>query len=235
MTSTRSFTPTCQHSPCLICADIKGNCRQTAEDLHLGMSASGTLPGFRYLGQTKDGLWAKFVIDDGLEQSPREREQHHRQQQKLRAQRAAAEAQRHADALPAIERDRLYNQLLNQLPLHPADRADLQRRGLTDEQIASAGFKSVEQWQPLEQEFYHALPGLCLDGRHLSAKLSPITYQKLKCVIERNPNIQNSMSQIPLKRLTRTDNQGLIDQTKEVMSDKWFIRRKKTPTGKKEF
>jgi hypothetical protein len=55
-------------------------------------------------------------------------------------------AQRHADSLPAIERDRLYNQILNQLPLHPEDRADLHRRGITDEQIKTWGIRSVEPW-----------------------------------------------------------------------------------------
>jgi hypothetical protein len=81
----------------------------------------------------------------------------------------------------------------------------------------------------LEQEVAHALPGLSLDGRSL------VTYQYVIRAIDGNQDIQSAVSQIPLKRLTRADNQGLIDQTKEVMSDKWFIRRKKTPTGKKEF
>ncbi len=167
MTSTRSFTPTRQGNPCLVCGDIKGKCRQIAEDLNLCMDSSGVLPGLKYLGQTKDGLWAKYLIDDGTEQNQEDRDRHWIEQQQLRAQRAAAETQRHADALPAIERDRLYNQLLNQLPLHPDDRADLHRRGISDEQIKAWGIRSVEQWQPLTQELSHALPGLSLDGRSL--------------------------------------------------------------------
>ncbi len=130
------------------------------------MDSSGVLPGFHYLGQTKDGLWAKYRSDDG-QQTPADRSHFWQEQQQLRQQRATAEAQRHADALPAQERDRLYNQLLNQLFLHPADRADLHRRGITDEQIKAWGIRSVEQWQPLAQELSHALPGLSLDGRSL--------------------------------------------------------------------
>ncbi|MCG9891350.1 MAG: hypothetical protein MH252_09760 [Thermosynechococcaceae cyanobacterium MS004] len=167
MTSARSFVPTRQGNPCLICGDTKGKCRQTAEALNLCMEVSGTLPGFKYLGQTKNGLWAKYLLDDGTDRTQEEREQHFHEQQQLRASRAAAEAQRHADALPAHERDRLYAQLLNQLSLHPADRADLHRRGITDEQIKALGIRSVEQWQPLAQELSHALPGLGLDGRSL--------------------------------------------------------------------
>ena len=166
MTSIRNFTPTRKGNPCLICSDIKGKCRQTPDDLHLCMSTSGTIPGFRYLGQTKDGLWAKYVIDDG-QQTQQERDRHYQEQQQLRQQRAAAEAQRHAEALPAIERDQHYRQLLNQLALHPADRADLHRRGLSDEQIAVWGVKSVEQWQRLERELPHELTGVSLDGQSL--------------------------------------------------------------------
>jgi hypothetical protein len=220
MTSTRSFTPTCKQNPCLVCSDIKGRCRQTPESLNLCMDSSGVLPGFKYLGQTKNGLWAKYVLDDGQEQNQDDRI---REQQQLRAQRAAAEAQRHADALPALEREsfaprvRLYNQLLNQLPLHPADRADLNRRGITDEQIKAWGIRSVEQWQPLAQELSHGLPGLSLDGRSL------ITFEHVIRLIERNPNIQSSVSQIPLKRLTQAENKSLINQTKEVMSEKMVL------------
>jgi hypothetical protein len=81
----------------------------------------------------------------------------------------------------------------------------------------------------LEQEVAHALPGLSLDGP------SNITFQNVFRAVESNQDIQSTVSQIPLKRLTRAEFKSLIDQTKEVMSDKWFIRRKKTPTGKKEF
>jgi hypothetical protein len=104
MLSSRSFTPTRQGNPCLVCGDIKGKCRQTPEDLNLCMDSSGVLPGFKYLGQTKDGLWAKYRIDDG-QQTPADRKlrtqsTHFWQKQKqLRQQRAVAEAQRHADAL----------------------------------------------------------------------------------------------------------------------------------------
>jgi hypothetical protein len=95
MTSTRSFTPTRQGNPCLVCGDIKGRCRQTADDLNLCMDSSGVLPGFKYLRQTKDGLWAKYILDDGQEQTQDDRIR----EQQLRQSRAVAEAQRHADAL----------------------------------------------------------------------------------------------------------------------------------------
>jgi ribosomal protein S14 len=168
MPSTRSFTPTRQSNPCRICGDIKGNCRQTPADLNLCMAASGTLPGFRYLGQTKDGLWAKYILDDGLVQNQAERDRRWQEQQLLRQHRAAVEAQRHAQSLSATERDRLYRQLLTQLSLHPDDRSDLHRRGLTDHQIEAWGVRSVEQWQKLIIELPFTLPGVNLDGKSLN-------------------------------------------------------------------
>jgi hypothetical protein len=124
------------------------------------------IPGYFFQGLTKGGQWGKWLIDNGRSQE--EREQWQQEQQIKRQQRAEAEAQQRAATLPADDRDRHYRQLLDQLTLHPIDRADLQRRGLTDDQIAAWGFKSVEQWQRLKEELPHTLPGVNLDGRSLN-------------------------------------------------------------------
>ncbi|UJB73159.1 hypothetical protein HRE53_30935 (plasmid) [Acaryochloris sp. 'Moss Beach'] len=132
------------------------------------MSLSGQIAGYRYLGQSKDGLWGKYVVDDGQNLRQEDRERRWQEQRILREKRAQAEAKRHAQSLPAPERDRLYRQLLGQLTLHPADRADLYRRGFTDDQIEDWGVKSVEQWQQLSPELPHTLPGVNLDGKSLN-------------------------------------------------------------------
>jgi hypothetical protein len=72
-------------------------------------------------------------------------------------------------------------------------------------------------------EVAHAFSGFSFDGHSLGAKLSPITYQNLIRVIVSNPNNQSSVSHNPLKRLTRAKNKSLIDQTKEVMSEKMVL------------
>ncbi|ABW32350.1 hypothetical protein AM1_C0040 (plasmid) [Acaryochloris marina MBIC11017] len=154
-------------NPCDLCGDITGKCRK-AGNLNLCMTLSGKIEGYRYLGQSKDGLWGKYVLDDGEDLSQEDWERRWQEQRILREQRAQVEAQRHAQSLPAIERDRLYRQLLDQLTLHPADRADLHRRGFTNEQIQDWGVKSVEQWQPLSGELPHDLPGINLDGKSLN-------------------------------------------------------------------
>ena len=126
------------------------------------MSLTGAIAGFKYLGQTKDGLWGKYLKSEDFNADEFE-------QWKLeRDRRALREAQKRAESLPAKERDRLYQELLRQLGLHPRDREDLHRRGITDEQIQSWGVKSVDQWQKLDQELIHELAGVNLDGRSLN-------------------------------------------------------------------
>jgi hypothetical protein len=127
-----------------------------------------SVPGFKFIGRTKDDLWGKWVEDDDRTWTEQERDRWREEQRDKRQQRAEEEAQRRAAAMTAEERDRHNRRLLDQLTLHPIDRADLHRRNLTDEQIAKWGVKSVEQWQKLEQELPHTLPGVNLTGDSLN-------------------------------------------------------------------
>jgi len=168
------FTPTRRGNPCKICGDTKGKCRET-DSILLCMSftdawSASAIPGYKFIGSTKDGLWGKFVEDDGQNWTQQQREEWRRDIELKRQQRAASEAQRRSQSLPAKERDRLYQNLLNQLTLHPNDRADLERRGLTPEQIVAGGFRSVEQWQKLSEELFYQLPGVNLDGLSLNTQ-----------------------------------------------------------------
>jgi hypothetical protein len=166
-----NYIPTKRSNPCPICEKTNGNCR-TFEDGPNILCMTFTDPfaqaqGFRFIGLTEDHLWGKWIPDNNQTLAQEEREQKRQELNRRRQERAEAEAQRRAEALPAQERDRLYRQLLSQLPLHPADREDLKRRGLTDEQIEAWGARSVEQWQRLSIEMPHSLPGVSLDGRSL--------------------------------------------------------------------
>jgi hypothetical protein len=70
-------------------------------------------------------------------------------------------------SMPAIERDRHYRDILDQLRLHIDDRTDLVRRGFTNEQIVSGCFKSVERWQKLNKNYPENLPGINKQGNGL--------------------------------------------------------------------
>ena len=166
----RDFTSTRRNNPCQICGDIKGKCRETSS-IRLCMTFVYVLQpviGFKFIGHTKDGLWGKWVEEDDRSWTDQERDHWRQEQNRKRQDRTDAEAQRRAASMAAKERDRYNRQLLNSLTLHVLDRADLHQRNLTDEQIAKWGVKSVEQWQKLEHELPHALPGVNLTGDSLN-------------------------------------------------------------------
>lgn len=165
-----TFIPTRKPNPCPLCQDTTGKCRQT-DPIHLCMNfadAIAPIPGFQFLGQTKDGLWGKWIATDGQNWSEQQRQEWQRQ----REERLALETTQRATTLSAESRDRYYHQLLTQLTLDPVDRADLHRRGLTDDQIAAWGVKSVDPWQRLDWELPYTLPGVSLDGRSLNTPKS---------------------------------------------------------------
>lgn len=165
-----TFIPTRKNNPCPLCQNTTGKCRQT-DTIHLCMTfadASAAIPGFQFLGRTKDGLWGKWIEADGQDWSEHQRQEWQRQ----REERLALETTQRATTLSAEARDRYYHQLLAQLTLDPVDRADLHRRGLTDDQIATWGVKSVASWQRLDWELPHTLPGVSLDGRSLNTPKS---------------------------------------------------------------
>lgn len=171
-----SYISTNRSNPCPLCDRTNGNCR-TFEDSPNVLCMTFTdaftpIANFRFIGLTEDRLWGKWVPNDTPKLSQNERDDRQRELARRRQERAEAETQRRAEALPPQERDRLYRLLLAQLPLHPADRSDLYRRGLSDEQIEAWGIRSVEQWQRLDQELPYTLPGVSLDGRSLIAPRS---------------------------------------------------------------
>lgn len=163
-----SFTVFRRGNACPLCESSSGKCKH-AEGLVLCMSFTDEInvPGYKFVGRTQNDVWGKWVVDHG-DRSEAEREAWRQQQQLRRQQRQAEEAQRRAAAMPAAERDSHYRRLLEQIALHPDDRADLHRRGITDEQIQRWGVKSVEQWQRLTIELPHTLPGVNLDGSSLN-------------------------------------------------------------------
>jgi hypothetical protein len=167
----RDFTSTRRKNPCQICGDIKGKCRETPS-IRLCMTFADALqpiPGFDFIGRTKDDLWGKWIETSDVTWTDQERDRWRQEQRHKRQQRTDAEAQRRAASLDARERDRYNRQLLNSLTLHTLDRADLHQRGISDEQIAAWGVKSVAQWQTLDHEFPHTLSGVSLTGDSLNA------------------------------------------------------------------
>jgi hypothetical protein len=164
------LTPSSRRSPCPLCGDIKGKCRSSDGSLLLCMTLTEAIdapPGWRYCGQTQGaaaGLWGCWLPTDSLDEAAERQRwlalQEHQQRQR----------QQRANGLPVAVRDRDYRALLAALPLAPADAADLERRGLSPEQIARYGYRSVERQQPLPSGLFldAQLPGVIPGQSHLA-------------------------------------------------------------------
>src|SRR5262249_19051129 len=53
-----------RREPCPIC-DRAESCSRSERGVYFCLVGRSNMPGFCYLGETKDGQWAKFVPDDG--------------------------------------------------------------------------------------------------------------------------------------------------------------------------
>ncbi len=140
--------PTNKSTPCPVCGDVSGKCRTFDDkDLILCMTADSA-PGWKNLGFTKDGLWTQFAPDT---ESSFDRDEY--QRRKTKQKRAAA-----PKTMSLIERDRYYSDWLSKGSLNERDRADLQRRGITDTSIA------------LSCEIGYAIPFKGLEGKYVGAQ-----------------------------------------------------------------
>lgn len=177
-----SFTPTRLGNPCIHCNDIKGNCRtHKTREMQLCVSLASSVKGeksqgYVVIGDTDDGRWAQLLPDNGTEYSS---EKIRELQIEWRQQEEQAKRERLAGEMPAIERDKYYRDILAQLGLCKEDKADLVRRGFTEEQIAKAGFRTVERWQKLDKTYPRNLPGINSQGNglitHTPGYVCPIT------------------------------------------------------------
>jgi hypothetical protein len=122
------------------------------------------ISGYKCLGHSKDGLWGQFRIDNSQEWSDQQRQEWKARNPQRQQQQAKNDEERRERSLKAEERDRQYQKIFSQLTLHPDDKADLVRRGFTNEQIELSGFKSVERYQNLQSRFSELLPGIASDG-----------------------------------------------------------------------
>ena len=150
-------------NPCPICNSENGGCKQS-DDLILCMNERGDAQGYRFLGESTGGGWGKFLPAALLDAQDGERRREWQEQcEQKRIQEQREWEARQAVALTADERDKAYRQLLSTLTLDPLDRADLHRRGFSDEQIEQHGFKSGEQWQSASNAPLN-LPGVLPHG-----------------------------------------------------------------------
>jgi len=133
-------------NPCEICGKTNGNCRYN-ENLILCMSLDDQIKGYKNLGYTKDGLWIKYIKDDGS--FDHERKERH---QRLKEQSQADAIARLKGALLRTHRDQHLRVISSHLGLKDSHREDLINRGLNDEQIKQRLYFSVTKGQNIIPE-----------------------------------------------------------------------------------
>ena len=162
------FTLHKKSDPCPICSDASGKCRTAESGLVLCMSlvdGSASPAGYRFVKPSKNRLWGVWAVDDGS-QTQDDRDRWLADLDRRRELRARQDEQRRSRSMSVGMRHKLYSEILNALELHPDDRADLVRRGLSDEAIAH--IRSIDSWQKLGRAFPANLPGIGKDGASLA-------------------------------------------------------------------
>ena len=137
MYSSQNFQPTSKSEPCVICGNTSGYCKSTigarGDVLHYCHNHStnpvGFVDGHKYLKSV--GEWGIFVLPDS---EPRQTQPRSVTQKPV---------SKNISSTPE-ERDAEFRSFMSGKTLHPDDRGDLHRRGITDEQIAGWGIVSIE-------------------------------------------------------------------------------------------
>ncbi|NJN07472.1 MAG: hypothetical protein HC815_05585 [Richelia sp. RM1_1_1] len=163
------FPRTSRTKVCPICGTHKSKCGWQADnpDLRFCMSAHderSAPPGWKYVGETKGGLWGMFVPDTQQEYTEEERTAYKQRQAQQELKRRLSQAQ----SLSESERDRNHTKLLNQLFLYSHHCEDLRRRGLSDELIRAGKFRSIDQFHKLDFEVSYNLAGVDISGSSLT-------------------------------------------------------------------
>lgn len=181
--------------PCEVCGNNSGKCRTTEiqfdlarhsmtslnTTLHLCMSERCDTDGFTYRGETKDGLWGKYIDLTVAEELTRawgkgDRQQASdfdpaawkQQQSKKKAFRLKAEEHQYTQLLPDAERDREIRNVLSQLSLTKEHHQHLLQRGMSESEIATGGYRSVTAWQKLPKKVSPKLAGVTPNGHGLN-------------------------------------------------------------------
>ncbi|MFB6276218.1 MAG: plasmid replication protein, CyRepA1 family [Halothece sp.] len=168
--------------PCPACSGTKKGCRTNTKTNIVHCRGDDPSSEYRFLREDKHGF-GMYKLEAEIEEfSEQKKQEWLGEKQREREQKQRQREQELKQQLPDRKRDRAIRNLLSQLSLTEDHRAQLQARGLTDDQIAEAGYRSVTQWQPLNQQVSPRLPGVNCYGNKLitpdSGILIPIPNEK---------------------------------------------------------
>jgi hypothetical protein len=151
---------------CPICGKDNGSCRRSSTDrtfiqchTYADARKGDVVNGYRCTKACGGGHTASFKPYDGnyTQEYITQKLQESALQKKKNE---AIEKKQREQALPVAERHKHYSEILDQFEIDNATRADLKRRGFSDEEISRSGFKSVKKSQRLNKKFPASLPGV---------------------------------------------------------------------------
>ena len=153
---------------CPVCNGLRKDCRQnTQTNLVHCRSSEANPPDWIFRGQDAWGFGIWAYAPDAEAWTEERREEWRREQEAKKQIRERIERERNLRALSTIERDREIRKILSQLDLSDRDRQLLKARGLTDTQIEQNGYRSVTQWQKLDNSVSNRLAGTNHNGDKL--------------------------------------------------------------------
>ena len=192
-----SFISTSCSNPCPICADTKGKCRSRLtsftlrdysilnDQLFLCMNMGEDRCGFKFTGNTRDGLWGTFIsyelsntLSNAWKTSINGKNRNRNKNRNLGGNQKPTTVKRDRKTnsskftLPIPQRHQAIASVLSQLSLTNTHHKALIKRGFTVEQIKQYGFKSVRYKQPLINAVSDRLAGIAPSGKHLTNKFS---------------------------------------------------------------
>ncbi|MBD2484306.1 plasmid replication protein, CyRepA1 family [Planktothrix sp. FACHB-1365] len=159
--------PSKKSNPCPICNNITGHCKYIPlNDIIFCHNFYTDVSGYKFIKKTRDNHWGIFVSEIDYNATPDPETVLLRAEREL--ERKRLREQKQALSLSDSERHIEHTKLIDQLSLNFEDNNDLKRRGLTDEQIKKEPFRTVKQWQKLEEDVNPNLAGVNVSGKGLA-------------------------------------------------------------------
>lgn len=167
-----------KHGDCPICNGASKNCRQSqSTSLIFCRDTSVNPTGYIYRGDDVHGFGMWQASSDAEAFTSQAKDERNQQRREFLEASLRRQQQQIKQQMPAIQRDKWYRKLLDQMVLTDVDREKLLARGLTPEQIIRDGYRSLTAWQKVKKDFPPNLPGILPHGAinaHADGILCPI-------------------------------------------------------------
>ena len=155
-------------NPCPVCGETKKGCRTNTDTNITHCRGDNPSSDYRFIKEDKHGF-GMYKLEAEISEFSEAKKQEWLEERKAQRERwLEQENQKIESSLTNQERDRAIKVILSQLSLNTEDKERLKARGLTDDQIKEAGYRSVEQWQKLDDVVSPALAGVNRYGKGLN-------------------------------------------------------------------